>query len=198
MYLQSGKLQTSHAGMKTNFNLNSLFSKETSHIKQMAVGLNNGIGCAVARFSDQHWVYQTTICLYGCRKKRNKRPYLVGKVPGSNCKCGVESNLKCLCKQGEPVPADCVEEKGSNPVVEKTTTRKPTSKTTKKKVESAVGRFISWLVEMKNSKQKDQDKNEDQNEDEYADEYADESNVDVDEDEETVLVSSESEDDEAK
>lgn len=190
MYLRSGK----QARMKRNLYFNSLFSKETAHIKQMAVGLNNGIGCAMARFSDDDWIYQTTICLYGCRKKRLKRPYLVGKIPASHCKCGVESDLRCLCKRGEPVPADCVEEKNLNPIVETTTTRRPPTKTTKRKIISHVGRFISWLVDMQHAKRKNEDENENEEEHEYGD---DTDIVDEEAEAEANLASSESEEDEA-
>lgn len=113
----------------------------------MAIGRNGAIGCAISRYSDENWIYQLTICLYGCRKKENKRPYLVSKIPGDNCICGVSSDMKNLCHKGEPV-GDCSFDKPANILIEEsTTTRKPIKKRkTKKKIESEVGRLFDLII----------------------------------------------------
>lgn len=77
-----------------------------AHVKQMAVGLNSRIGCAIARFSKKGWMFQSTVCLYGCRKKKGRRPYAVGKYPGEDCLCGVGWEFKYLCHPAEGVD-DC-------------------------------------------------------------------------------------------
>lgn len=77
-----------------------------AHVKQMAIGLNSRVGCAIARFSKKGWMFQLTVCLYGCRKKKGQRPYAVGKYPGEDCVCGVGSEFKYLCHPSERVD-DC-------------------------------------------------------------------------------------------
>lgn len=76
----------------------------------------------------------------------NKRPYLVSKVPGDNCICGVGTDFKHLCHQGEPV-GDCSYDKPPNLIIEETTTtRRPMIRKTKKKLQSQVGRLFDWIL----------------------------------------------------
>lgn len=80
--------------------------QEAGHFKQMMIGLNSRIGCAISKFTDENWSYQLLICLYGCNKKTNQKVYAVGKYAGEYCVCGIATPYKYLCSKDEP-SMDC-------------------------------------------------------------------------------------------
>lgn len=90
----------------SNCNQPTVFREETGHFKQMMVGLNSRIGCAITKFSDKNWSYQLLVCLYGCKKKTEQKIFATGKFPGEYCVCGVSAPYKYLCKTTEP-SLDC-------------------------------------------------------------------------------------------
>lgn len=90
----------------SNWNIPTVCRQETGHFKQMMVGLNSRIGCAITRFSDKNWSYQLLVCLYGCKKKTEQKVFATGKFPGEYCHCGVSSPYKYLCRKSEP-SLDC-------------------------------------------------------------------------------------------
>lgn len=60
----------------------------------------------MGKFSKKRWMYQMTVCVYGCKKFGGEKPYFVGKIPGEDCECGVGDEFKSLCNDVEHVE-DC-------------------------------------------------------------------------------------------
>ncbi|KAH8413765.1 hypothetical protein KR222_007825, partial [Zaprionus bogoriensis] len=81
-------------------------SKNTWNFKQMMIGLNSRVGCAVANYVINGIMNQLMICLYGCQKKQRKKIYATGKNASQKCKCGTGTEYLHLCHENERVD-DC-------------------------------------------------------------------------------------------
>ncbi|KAH8413598.1 hypothetical protein KR222_001626, partial [Zaprionus bogoriensis] len=76
----------------------------TKHFRQMMVGLNSHVGCAIAAHHvDNTWVYLMFYCLYGCSKTDNYGIYEASTYPGSKCICGINPSFRHLCAEPEHV-----------------------------------------------------------------------------------------------
>lgn len=123
-----------------------------AHVKQLAIGLNSRVGCAIARYKKKEWMFQLTVCLYGCRKRINKPPYQPGKYAGEYCVCGVGSEFKYLCHPNERVK-NCIdaedndkatkEESDENYDYEEDNDKKP--KKPKKEWKSLTGKILEVI-----------------------------------------------------
>lgn len=131
--------------MKVNCNLS--FSKETSHFKQLAIGINSRIGCAMGRYSKNNWMYQMTICVYGCKKQGGQKPFLVGKRPGEDCVCGVGTEFRYLCHEYEYEKdcGDCIEPDRPK----RTTVASEEDIAIPSRPCTLTGKFLKWLLCLK-------------------------------------------------
>ncbi|KAH8372285.1 hypothetical protein KR093_010944, partial [Drosophila rubida] len=85
--------------------------QEIGHFQRLMNGLNDRVGCAIIKYSQDKFKYQLMICFYGCHRMGKKMLYELGKVPGDKCKCGADHRFKNLCNKQER-HGDCSLESG--------------------------------------------------------------------------------------